>query len=513
MEERSKNSIGRAIITAIGFSAQVAWIIFEIYKISDYYPLADGLARAVAIIVVLRIYGKHTNAAIKIPWMVLLLIFPIGGMVLYFLFSSNFSMYFIKKKYRNLDGKLGHKFSDDQALLDNLKENNKDVYGQVYYTSETGGYPGFTGCEVEYYSEASEGIAAQKEELRKAEKFIFMEYHAIEDSQSFREIEEILKEKAAAGVDVRVFYDDMGSMGFISKSFRNRLNSEGIRCSVFNPLLPILNVFMNNRDHRKITVIDGKVGFTGGYNLADRYFNINSPYGHWKDTGIKVVGKAVDSLTVIFLEMWYAVNGDDMKKEKVDDFINLSDEVFDNKGIVQPYAENPLVEEKLAENVYLNIARNAKDYLYIMTPYLLIDDNMNDELVAAAKRDVDVRIITPGIPDKKFVYGMTRSYYGALVRGGVRIYEYTPGFVHAKQFVSDDKVAVVGTINLDYRSLYLHFENGVFMYNVSAIKDIEKDFEETFAVSEEVTEKYYTKNRGTTMRIWQCLLRFFAPLM
>lgn len=515
MEERSKNSIARATLAAVGFFIQIAWIIFEVYKISDYYPVADGLARLVAIIVVLRIYGRHTNAAIKIPWMVFLLVFPIAGMILYLLFSSKGSRYFTKKKFRSIIGNLNHNFKKDDDVLEKLKNTDMSKYGQSYYLSKTGGYPSYEGCHIEYYAEASDGIEAQKEELKKAKNFIFMEYHAIEDSISFREVEDILEEKAKQGVDVRVFYDDMGSIGFIGKSFRDRLNKKGIRCSVFNPMVPLLNVFMNNRDHRKITVIDGKVGFTGGYNLADRYFNIDSPYGHWKDTGIKIVGKAVDSLTVIFLEMWYAVNHEDMEKEKVSDFINITDEVFDEPGIVQPYAENPLTEELLAENVYMNIAKNAKKYLYIMTPYLLIDDNMNEELVSAAKRGVDVRIITPGIPDKKFVYNMTRSYYGALVRGGVRIYEYTPGFVHAKQHIADCEVAAVGTINMDYRSLYLHFENGALIHgkNVKAIKDIEKDFLESFAVSEEVTEKYSASNRSTSMRIGQCLLRFFAPLL
>ncbi len=514
MEERSKNSVGRAVIAAIGFLLQVAWIIFEVYKIDDYYPITTAIAKIISIIIVLRIYGRHTNAAIKIPWMVLLLVFPITGIILYVLFIGRGSLYFTKKKFRNIIGKLGNKFGTDDDILERLKNEDPQVYGQTYYISKTGGYPSYEGCEIEYYPEASEGIEAQKRELRKAQKFIFMEYHAIEDSESFRKIEEILEEKAKEGVDVRILYDDMGSIGFIGKSFRERLAKKGIRCSVFNPMLPLLNVFMNNRDHRKITVIDGKVGFTGGYNIADRYFNINSPYGHWKDTGIMIKGKAVDSLTVMFLEMWYAINHKDMENERVEDFINHVEEVYpDAKGIVHPYAENPLIEEKLAENIYLNIAKNAKDYLYIMTPYLLIDDNMSDELVLAAKRGVDVRIITPGIPDKKFVYSMTRSYYGALVRGGVRIYEYTPGFVHAKQHISDDDIAAIGTINMDYRSLYLHFENGVLLHGMDAIKDIKKDFLETLEVSTEVTEKYNYGNRSTSMRITQCLLRFFAPLL
>ncbi len=512
MDERRKNSIGRALIAAIGFFLQVAWIVFEVYKIHDYYPITSAIAKIISILIVLRIYGRHINAAVKIPWMVLLLVFPITGIILYVLFIGRGSLYFTKKKFRNIVGRLSVKLDSDDKLLESLKKEDPRLYGQSYYISKTGGYPAYENCDIDYYSQASEGIEAQKRELRKAKKFIFMEYHAIEDSISFRKIEEILEEKVKEGVDVRILYDDMGSIGFIGKSFRDRLAKKGIRCSVFNPMLPMLNVFMNNRDHRKITVIDGKIGFTGGYNIADRYFNIDSPYGHWKDTGLMIRGKAVDSLTVMFLEMWYAINHKDMENERVEDFINLYEKVV-AKGIVQPYAEDPLVEEKLAENVYLNIAKNAKDYLYIMTPYLLIDDNMNDELVLAAKRGVDVRIITPGIPDKKFVYSMTRSYYGALVRGGVRIYEYSPGFIHAKQHISDDDVAAVGTINMDYRSLYLHFENGVLLHGMQAVKDIKKDFLETISLSEEVTEKYHCTNRTRSMRITQCLLRFFAPLL
>lgn len=513
MEERQSNSIGRAAIAVIGLLLQVAWILYHVYRIDNTYPLTVTIGKIVSILLVLRIYGSHTNAAVKIPWMVLLLVMPITGLILYILFRSKWTLYFTKKKFRHIVGKMVTHLKDDDDLLDRLKKEDPGVYGQSRYISRVGLYPVYDGCKVEYYAEAKDGIEAQKEDMKKAKNFIFMEYHAIEDSTSFHEIEDILEQKVKEGVDVRVIYDDFGSMGFINKPFRDKLNSKGIKCVVFNPMMPLLNVFMNNRDHRKITVIDGKVGYTGGYNIANRYFNIDSPYGHWKDTGIRIEGPAIDTLTVLFLEMWYAICQEDMKKEYVDKFIGISKPIESEKGIVQAYAESPLREEMLAETVYLNLAKNAKDYLYIMTPYLLIDDNINDELVQAAKRGVDVRIITPGIPDKKFVYSMTRSYYGALVRGGVRIYEYTPGFVHAKQHISDDQTAVIGTINMDYRSLYLHFENGVLLHNVDAIKDMKQDFINTLEASEEVTNKYNVFNRTIGMRIRQCLLRFFAPLM
>lgn len=514
MEERSKNSIGRAAIAALGFVLQIVWIMFQVYKIQDYYPITAGITKAIAILVVLRIYGRHTKSDIKIPWMVLLLVFPVAGLILYILFQGDASLYFTKRKFRSIVGKIGNNLESDDELLDEISKEDLGLYGQSYYISKVGGYPAYKGCQIEYHKDADIGIEAQKRELKKAKSFIFMEYHAIEDSVSFRDIEDILEEKVKEGVDVRILYDDIGSIGFIGKSFRKRLAEKGIKCLVFNPMLPLLNVFMNNRDHRKITVIDGKVAFTGGYNIADRYFNIGSPYGYWKDTGVMIRGRATDSFTVMFLKMWYAIEPSYMEKEDIKDYINLADESYsENGGVVQPYGENPLKEELLAENVYLNMAKNAKKYLYIMTPYLLIDDATNDELVLAAKRGVDVRIITPGIPDKKLIYKMTRSYYNALARGGVKIYEYTPGFMHAKQYVCDDSVAVVGTINMDYRSLYLHFENGVLMYNMGEIFKIKEDFDEVLSESEEVTNDYLNDKRSLTKRIVQCLLRFFAPLL
>jgi cardiolipin synthase len=287
------------------------------------------------------------------------------------------------------------------------------------------------------------------------------------------------------------------------------MKAEGIQCRVFNPIVPLLNIFMNNRDHRKITVIDGKVGFTGGYNLANEYFNITHPYGQWKDTGIKLTGDAVNSLTCMFLEMWNVFPDTDKNFENYFPQVTFHSK---EQGYVAPYGDCPLDGEPVGENVYMNIIKNAKNYVYFTTPYLIISDEMQRELSQAAKRGVDVRIITPGIPDKKVVYQVTRSYYAGLVKNGVRIYEYTPGFIHAKQCVCDDEVATVGTINLDYRSLYFHFENGTFLYQCSAVGHIKKDFDDLFPVCCEVTEKYKT-GRFSILKMWQCILRLFAPLL
>lgn len=291
------------------------------------------------------------------------------------------------------------------------------------------------------------------------------------------------------------------------------MRANGIDCRVFNPIKLAFNMFMNNRDHRKITVIDGKVGFTGGYNLADEYFNITHPYGEWKDTGLKLTGDAVKTLTMLFLSMWNSIKKTDEPQDDYVKYIKASDHGYkavNNNQYVVPYADSPLNNNRVAENVYLNIIKSAKHYLYITTPYLLITEEMSRELAMAAMRGVDVRIVTPGIPDKKLTYSLTRSYYADLVRYGVRIYEYTPGFIHAKQWVSDGEVSVVGTINMDFRSLYLHFENAAYVYGKETAADILNDFYNIFRRSEEVTDKYINKPR--ILRIGQCILRLVAPL-
>ena len=272
--------------------------------------------------------------------------------------------------------------------------------------------------------------------------------------------------------------------------------------------MPFLNLFMNHRDHRKITVIDGKVGFTGGYNLADEYFDRVRPYGKWKDTGLRLEGEAVRSLTSIFLELWYLQT---MVKEPEEKYLGIVHSV-EAEGYVQPFADNPLEEERIAETVYLNLINLAQKSLYISTPYLIITDEMVHALGFAAKRGVDVRIITPGIPDKKTVYAVTRSYYAGLARQGVRIFEYSPGFCHAKQCLCDGKIASIGTSNFDYRSLYHHFENNVLLFDCDAVDAIAEDFESLFPQCREVTADY-TSGRGGMLRTWQYILRLFAPLM
>ena len=319
---------------------------------------------------------------------------------------------------------------------------------------------------------------------------------------------EILEEKVKQGVDVRVMYDDLGSMATLKERYSKELEQKGIKCIVFNKLNPIAGVIMNNRDHRKILVIDGKVAFSGGINIADEYINAIVKHGHWKDNAIKISGDAVWNYTVMFLTMWNAFRNEDS------DFFKYKYDFKDkptNNFYVVPYGETPLDDDATGEDIYLNIINQANNYVYIFTPYLIIDSNMVNALTLAAKRGVDVRIVIPGIPDKKIVYTLSESYVELLVKEGVKVYRYTPGFVHSKVFVSDDNIATVGTINMDYRSLYLHFECGAYLENVDVIKDIKKDLVNTIEKSQEISKKEATPR--LLKAVWQALLRLVAPLM
>ncbi len=505
-KENVRNSVSRLLFVALSILIQVGWLSLLALRLSIHSTWLGLLSSLLALLIVLYIYGSSRNAAFKMTWMMILLVFPPMGICLYFLIGNARTPKLMHRRFGKISTQLTPFRAQSDEVLRAVEKENFYAANQMRYIRDFSDAPVYSDTEVAFYADAMQGFLAQLEALEQAEHFIFMEYHAIEQAQAFGMLHDVLKRKAADGVTVRILYDDMGSIGFINRDFIKRMKEDGIECRDFNPVMPVLNLFMNNRDHRKITVIDGRVGFTGGYNLADEYFNMTHPYGEWKDTGVKLTGAAVRSLTVMFLEMW---NGTRQSDEAFDQF--FPEVAGRADGYVQPFSDTPLDEEYVGENVYLNLIKSARHKLYVTTPYLIISDEMTRELALAAKRGVDVRIFTPGIPDKKMVYKMTRSYYGQLVQQGVRIYEFTPGFLHAKQMLCDDEAAVVGTINLDFRSLYHHFENGVFLYRCRAIADIAKDFEAMLPRCTEVTEKY--RNRSRVLRIGQIILRIFAPLM
>ena len=481
MEGRAKkrNGVKRMIFAVLAIALEIALIIILLTLLNNVAMWIEIALRIFAVILVLGIYGQDITSAMKMPWIILILTLPLFGTAMYVLVGTNGGTRTMRKRYEEIDEQLLPLLSGkDEKTIQKLKEKDPSAAGISSYIRMNSDYPVWQNTDVEYYDDASKGLEAQLKDLKKAEKFIFMEYHAIEDKTSWKRIEDILAYKASKGVEVRVFYDDMGSIGFIDTDFVKKLNSKGIACRVFNPFAPGLNMFLNNRDHRKITVVDGKVGYTGGYNLADEYFNLTHPFGQWKDTGIRMEGDAVPSLTVAFLEMWNA------GKKKVDgqndtDFAKYLphyDYQAVQSGFIQPYADSPMDEKRIGEDVYISMIEKADKYCWFVTPYLIVTDEMTHALTLAAKRGVDVRIITPGIPDKKMIYSMTRSFYPALVKHGVRIYEWTPGFTHCKMSVADDKMSTCGTINMDYRSLYHHFENGCWMYDSAIAKAIRDDF-------------------------------------
>ena len=508
----AKNGIGRLVFAAFSILLEISLIVLLFTKLNQYATWINTLTRLVALILVLGIYGQHKTSTMKMPWIMLIMAFPIIGVILFLLVGLNGSTWKMRNRFQLIDSVLMPKLPQNHGILETMKEKDMDAATIAAYINRYSGYPVYQNTDIRYFDDALKGLEAQLEDMSKAEKFIFMEYHAIENKEAWHRIQTVLEERIKAGVEVRVFYDDMGSIGFINTDFVEKMESVGIQCRVFNPFAPGLNFFLNNRDHRKITVIDGKIGFTGGYNLANEYFNLTHPYGQWKDTGVRLEGDAVKSLTATFLEMWNAIKDSDKDDTDIEKYLMTSNYSAKENGYIQPYADSPMDEEQVGEEVYISMVNKANRYCYFMTPYLIITDEMTHALSLAAKRGVDVRIITPGIPDKKIIYGVTRSFYNSLVRNGVRIFEWKPGFCHAKMSIADDKMATCGTINLDYRSLYHHFENGCFMYDCNAVKEIKKDFDNTFTACREVTEQYQT-GRSSILRLSQLFLRLFAQLL
>ena len=506
--KKNGNSIVRAAFVAISLMLQIGWILLMIMGLNQYSGVISLMTGIIGAVAVLRLYSRNTNSAFKIPWIMLMMALPVMGLSLYLMVEVAATPRAVRKKLRGIRKRFAPYLNQDPETLEALSSKAPEVANQFRYLSAHTNSPVYSDTRTRYFGRAEDALEAMKEDLEKAERFIFMEYFILADGESFSQLREILKRKAAQGVEVRLMYDDFGSIGYVNLKFAKQLNEDGIRCRVFNPAVPILKLFMNHRDHRKITVIDGKVAYTGGYNLEDAYFGITHPYGDWKDTGIRLEGGAVRNLTATFLELWGTA---DKEPEDAAGYLEITAGT-EGDGFVQPFGDDPLEDERAAENVYINMVSQAREYVYFMTPYLIITDEMRHALVLAAKRGVDVRIITPGIPDKQTVYAVTRSYYGALASQGVRIYEYSPGFLHAKQCLCDGKLASIGTSNLDYRSLYLHFENDVLLYDCEAVKQMERDFRETLGQCREVTEKY-RMSRSAPLRIWQCILRLFAPMM
>ena len=511
MKKPSKRLLGRIISVALAVLFQVIWIVLVVFVLRNRFPFITPLIDTISIVAVLWIVSKDMNLAFKLAWTILILAVPVAGAVIYLMFGKSRLGKELQKKMDESFQEASRFLSQDEVVRQRLEDESKSAGRQSAYIRDRAGFPVYQKTTPKYFRVSEELYDTLLQELRNAEHYIFMEYFIIDDGEMWQGILDILEQKARLGLDVRLIYDDWGCASTMPQEFQMSLQRRGIRCEVFNPLMPIASVLLNNRDHRKITVIDGHTGFTGGINLADEYINRKERFGYWKDTGIMLKGEAVWSFTVMFLQMWSVLSHDKVDYGKYRPH-EWHEQDCEDDGFVQPYGDTPLDHEIVGESVYLNIINRAKKYVYIFTPYLITDNEVLTSLRLAAKSGIDVRIVTPGIPDKKLVFLLTSSYYDTLLESGIRIFEYKPGFLHAKSFVCDDRIATVGTINLDYRSLYLHFECGVWMYHTEAVMQIREDAMAIFEECNEITMED-CHHKGTWTRIGQSILRLFAPLL
>lgn len=498
---------GRTIVVVLLFLVQIYLVVGFFQSFSKYIPVFWGGYMVFALCIVLLIINKEGSPETKLTWTILTMLLPLVGGLFYLFVEMQPGYRLLGRRLKSIYKSTEDYVQQEESVMAALEEADKGTARLAQYVRKNGNFPVYQNTRVKYFPLGEDKFAEMLLQLEKAEQFIFMEYFILKEGYMWEKILQILEEKAKAGVEVRVMYDGTCAMFDLPYKYPEELKAKGIKCKMFAPIQPILSTHYNNRDHRKILVIDGKVGFTGGINIGDEYINRVVRHGHWKDTAVMLEGDAVQGLTMMFLQMW------NVSEKQVDYGKYLEKTEIDQQatGFVMPYGDSPFDDELIGETVYMDILNRAKDYVHIMTPYLIIDQRMITALSFAAKRGVDVKLILPHVPDKKFAFALAKSHYPALLKAGVKIYEYTPGFVHAKVFTSDDEKAVVGTINLDYRSLYLHFECAAFLYQVDEIERIEEDFQETLAKCQEITLENYKK--GTLLlRAEGWLLKVLAPL-
>ena len=499
----------RFILIFLLFALELAMLISGYFYLADRFPSIIYIWRIFSLVMVLYLFNCSMDNSAKLTWMLLISILPIAGTVFLLFTQTNVGHRMTKKLLREQIDLTRTILPQPQDAADAPADDPSGSSDLSTYLCRTGCFPLFGHTAVTYFPSGEEKFAAMLEELEKAEKYIFMEYFIIEEGYMWGKILDVLIRKAKEGLDVRVMYDGMCEMSTLPADYRKLLEKEGIRAKSFSPIKPILSSQYNYRDHRKILVIDGKVAFNGGVNLADEYINRSERFGHWKDTAVMLKGEAVKSFTLLVLQMWNIGS----KEPDYERFINRqTDAPVNAAGFVMPYGDSPLDGYKVGEAVYMDILNRAESYVHIMTPYLILDGELETALRFAAQRGVDVKMILPGIPDKSLPYALAKSHYKALLAAGVKIYEYTPGFVHAKVFVSDDVKAVVGTINLDYRSLYHHFECATYLYKTPCIADVEADFQQTLAKCRAVTEET-VKNEKFPRKLVGTLAKFIAPLL
>ena len=500
--------LNRITITVVLVALQLLWLCWVAFAITTGTGRVwvNGLLNALSLLIVLYLVRKDENSAYKVGWIALIGILPLLGGALYLAFGNKRPAKRLRLKMQAVEDAHKKDLVQEPGVLEGLDAREQ---GQSRYVAKYGPYPAWQNTRTQYFACGEAMYPQLLADLEKAEKSIFLEFFIVSHGCMWNGIEKILRRKAAQGVDVRLIYDDFGSLLGLPADFIVRMERAHIRCIPFNPVVPLVSLVMNHRDHRKIVVVDGNTAYTGGINLADEYINEEERFGYWKDAALRTEGAAVWNFTVMFLDHWNAF------RPSEEDYAPFMPQAVSlpaqSDGVIQPYGDSPLDEEALAETVYLNIINQAQRYVYIYTPYFAVGETMLEALKAAAKRGVDVRLVLPGIPDKKLVFRLTRSYYVPLLRAGVRIYEFTPGFLHAKCCVSDDRAAVVGSINMDYRSLFLHFECGALLLYNSQVIALRDDVLRTLPECREVQlADCRTSLAGTLL---DSVLRLLSPLM
>lgn len=497
----------RVLIVVPAVALQVLWHVLLVKWLSPYAPLIVSLVSVAAVFMVLFIVIKRDESTYKLLWLLIILTMPLVGALLYLFFGNKRTAKPLKKRLQGVES------SGDPHPLpvgETPFAGEKRMEQTIRWLERKTGYPLCKARPVRYYPLGDDMFPDMLRDMKSAKRSIYIEYFIIEPGQMWDTMMEVLEDKLRQGVDVRVMYDDLGSISSFNFSNARELTQKGIPCVPFNPLLALKGT-ANYRDHRKMLIVDNEIAYSGGINLSDRYINLEHPYGHWKDTGFRLTGEGVHSFTHMFLTFWNAFA---LKKGEVGTPMpTLQDSAEapqETDGYVLSYYDSPLEHDATSNQLFIDLLSQSTDYAWFFTPYLMLGDDLMAAMLAAARRGVDVRIIMPGIPDKKLIFRMSRSFYQVLLNGGVKIYEYTPGFVHAKSFVSDDKVATIGTVNLDYRSLFLHFENNSLFYRSGIVEKIKEDFLATQALCSEVQP--YDKKRYSRRWAVDGLLRIFAPL-
>lgn len=499
----------RSVVIAALLAVEFLLLVLAVWEMRSHGAFLYTLSYIINVAAVLLVIYGRDRPTYKLTWSVLILSLPVVGILLYCIAGTHFLSHSTRRRLESSQ-ELNRALSrQDPSVLERLAVFSPAHVRQAQYICAASSRPVYVGTTAQLLTPGERMFEALLNEISHAEHFILLEFFIISAGRMWDDIFHVLRRKAAEGVEVRVIYDDMGSIDYLPRNVRRDVEKAGIRICSFNPFVPVLSKFMNYRDHRKIVVVDGRVGITGGINIGDEYINLTHPHGYWKDTSILLRGDAVWSMTVMFMDMWHMVTGEMMEPDRYRCAVPASTA---DDGFVQPYDDCPVDDENVCEWAYLGLINSAKRYLYITTPYLIIDDTMQTALCLAAKSGVDVRITTPYVPDKWYVHRVTRSHYARLLENGVRIYEYLPGFVHSKTCVCDDITGIVGSVNFDYRSFYQQFECAVWLCGCSVLQDVKQDFMQTLASCREINPRTWNR-RSLPGRILERFMQLFEPLM